>query len=94
MTDGQRVTWTAFAILAIFLLSPLDSEYQHCLPQCNPHVVISIRLMGQKILLIVTTAILATCTATMATYYFFFPPLTSRATEIEMRGEILIYGEV
>ena len=33
--------------------------------------------MGQKILLIVTSAILALCTATMAAYYFFFPPIPS-----------------
>ena len=26
-----------------------------------------------------------TCTATMAIYYFFYPPLTGRAMEIEMQ---------
>merc|ERR1719264_9136 len=35
------------------------------------------RLMGQKVLLIVTSAILTVCTATMAAYYFFFPPIPS-----------------
>ena len=35
------------------------------------------RLMGQKKLLIVTSAILTVCTATMAAYYFFFPPIPS-----------------
>ena len=35
------------------------------------------RLIGQKVLLIVTSAILTVCTATMAAYYFFFPPIPS-----------------
>jgi len=35
------------------------------------------RLMGQKMLLIVTSTILALCTATMAAFYFFFPPIPS-----------------
>jgi len=35
------------------------------------------RLMGQRVLLIVTSAILTVCTATMAAYYFFFPPIPS-----------------
>ena len=33
--------------------------------------------MGQKMLLIVTSTILALCTATMAAFYFFFPPIPS-----------------
>ena len=36
-----------------------------------------IRLVGQKILLISTSAILVACTAIMATYYSFFPPMAS-----------------
>ena len=36
-----------------------------------------IRLVGQKILLISTSAILVACMATMATYYDFFPPIPS-----------------
>ena len=35
------------------------------------------RRVGQRMLLISTSAILAACSATMATYYFLFPPIPS-----------------
>ena len=48
--------------------------------------------MGQKILLIVTSAILALCTATMSAYYFFFPPIPS--TVVDVRNVADLDGQI